>query len=90
MAMLDDVKTALRINHEELDTEIARLIDAAKADMIRVGIAIEVVETGGSLVTQAIVTYCLMVMTEEVSLIDKYVRAYEIQIDGIRRASNVQ
>lgn len=90
MATLDTVKTALRINHTELDTEISRLIEAAKADMIRVGVASEVVQTGGSLVTEAVVTYCLMMMTEETALIDKYARAYEIQIDGIRRATNVQ
>lgn len=90
MATLNDVKTALRISHNELDTEITRLITAAQADMIRVGVASEVVETGGSLVTQAIVTYCLLNMTEETSLIDKYERAYSIQIDGIRKATNVQ
>lgn len=90
MATLDTVKTALRINHDKLDSEITRLIAAAQADMIRVGVASEVVETGGSLVTQAVVTYCLMNMTEEDDLIDKYARAYEIQIDSIRRASNVQ
>lgn len=90
MATLDTVKTALRIKHTELDTEITRLITAAQADMIRVGVAAEVVQTGGSLVTQAVVTYCLMNMTEETALIDKYARAYEIQVDGIRRATNVQ
>ena len=90
MATLDTIKTALRINHDQLDTEISRLIAAAQADMIRVGVASEVVENGGSLVTQAVVTYCLMNMTEEDDLIDKYARAYEIQIDGIRRATNVQ
>ena len=90
MATLNTVKTALRINHSELDTEITRLISAAQADMIRAGVAPEIVQTGGQLVTQAIVTYCLMNMTEESVLIDKYARAYEIQVDGIRRAANVQ
>ena len=90
MATLDTIKTALRISHSELDSEITRLISAASADMIRVGVAPEIVQTGGQLVTQATVTYCLMNMTEESVLIDKYARAYEIQIDGIRRATNVQ
>lgn len=90
MATLDTVKTALRINHNKLNDEITRLIAAAQSDMIRVGVAESVINAGGSLVTQAVVTYCLMNMTEEVSLIDKYARAYEIQIDGIRKATNVQ
>ena len=90
MATLDTVKTALRIRHQELDGEITRLIGAAQASMVRAGVAPIIVQTGGQLVTQAIVTYCLMNMTEEKGLIDKYAEAYDIQVDGIRRASNVQ
>ncbi len=37
MALLDDVKLALRISHNKLDSEIADLISAAREDMKRAG-----------------------------------------------------
>lgn len=38
MALLDEVKVALRVTSDALDPEIAMWIDAAKADMHRVGV----------------------------------------------------
>ena len=38
MALLDDVKVALRVTTDALDSEISMWIDAAKADMARVGV----------------------------------------------------
>lgn len=86
MAILDNVKTALRISHDKLDAEITRLVETAKADMIRVGVPAGVVTSSGALVNQAIITYCLANMTEEEKLIEGYTRAYELQVDGIRKA----
>lgn len=90
MATLDTAKAALRITHTTLDDEITRLIETAKADLIRAGVAEATVTAEGNLVTEAIVTYVLMTMTEDVNLMDKYREAYDIQVDGLRRASNVQ
>ena len=90
MALFDTVKTALRISHNNLDDEITRLISTAKADLVRVGVPADIAgEESDSLVTQAVTTFCLMVMTEDPTLIDKYQRAYEIQADGLRRRTNV-
>lgn len=89
-AILDSVKTALRINHNKLDAEITRQITAAEADMERVGIAAAIVQAGGPLIEQAIITYCQMLNTEEAGLIDLYARAYELQIDGIRKANQTE
>lgn len=90
MALIDTVKAALRISHNELDDEISRLIDTAKEDLIRVGVPNYItVGEGDSLVTQAVVTFVLMTMTEDATLMDKYQRAYEIQADGLRRRSDV-
>lgn len=90
MALIDTVKAALRISHDKLDDEISRLITTAKEDLIRVGVPCDIVlGERDSLVTQAVVTFVLMTMTEDATLMDKYQRAYEIQADGLRRRSDV-
>ena len=80
------VKKALRITHSQLDDEITRLIGTAQAEMIRAGVTEEVVNAGGSLVEQATVTFCLMNMTEDKSLIDKYDESFRLQVDNIRKS----
>ena len=81
------VKDALRIRHTALDEEIERLVKAARADIIRVGVDASLAESDDDLVMQAIVTYCSLYLTADTSLMDKYIRAYEIQIEGFRRMS---
>ena len=84
------IKTALRIKHDKLDDEIERLEETARREMVRVGVSSEkAMDDTNYLVNQAVVTYCLMNMTEDEGLIDKYTRAWESQIDGIRRNVNV-
>lgn len=48
MALLDDVKLALRISHNLLDNEIADVITSARQEMIRAGVA-EAVANEGSI-----------------------------------------
>lgn len=38
MALLDDVKVALRLSTDAMDSEVLMWIDAAKADMMRIGV----------------------------------------------------
>lgn len=87
------VKNGLRIRHDKLDAEIESTIAAAEADLIRMGVAKDVVnDKDNALVNRAICIYCLWQMTEDERLIDKYHRAYEIHADGLRknkRADNV-
>lgn len=87
------VKNGLRIRHDKLDAEIESTIAAAEADLIRMGVAKDVVnDKDNALVNRAICIYCLWQMTEDERLIDKYHRAYEIHADGLRknkRANNV-
>lgn len=86
----ETIKTALRIKHNKLDTEIQRLENTARREMVRVGVDItKAMDETNYLVNQAVVTYCLMNLTEDEGLIDKYYRAWETQIDGIRRNVNV-
>ena len=86
----DAVKMAAgRIQHDKLDDEIDRLIAVAKADLIRAGVDAEIVQADGSLVAQAVVTFCCKELTEEKDLIDKYEASYIIQADNLRKSSDV-
>lgn len=59
MAMLDDVKIALRVSHSALNTEIIDLIAAARQDLILSGVLPAKANSDtDALVKRAIVTYC--------------------------------
>ena len=56
MAMIDDVKAAMRITVDVYNSELNSLIDAAKLDL---GIAgVDIPAPIDALVTRAIITYC--------------------------------
>ena len=59
MALIDDVRTALRVTSDMTDVEIQMWIDAAKIDMLRCGVKEELVneETMYPLVRSAIVCF---------------------------------
>ena len=58
MAMLDDVKLALRITTTSYDSELTNLIAAAKQDMGIAGVTVPT--TINEIVERAIITYCKM------------------------------
>lgn len=59
MALLDDVKMALRITSSAFDNEIEGLIEAAKADLRLSGVTdAKVKDDGDPLIRRAIVVYC--------------------------------
>lgn len=60
MAILDDVKLALRIVDTEFDSELNTLISASMLDMGIAGVNGEQVTADNPLVNRAIVTYCKM------------------------------
>jgi len=56
MALIDNVRMALRVTTTAFDTEIQDLIDAAEADL---GIAgVEIQDTADPLIKRAVITYC--------------------------------
>jgi uncharacterized phage protein (predicted DNA packaging) len=58
MAMLDNVKVALRVSHTSLDTEIIDLIAAARQDLILSGVlSAKANSDTDTLIKRAIVTY---------------------------------
>lgn len=58
MALLDDVKQALRVSGAALDTEIQDLIDAAKADLALSGVHPDRIVDTDPLIKRAITVYC--------------------------------
>lgn len=58
MAMLDNVKLALRITTTSYDSELTNLIAAAKQDMGIAGVTVPT--TINEIVERAIITYCKM------------------------------
>lgn len=90
MTTLDTVKTAKRIGHTNLDDEIKRLIKTAEAELIRLGVSEAKVNDGGSLITEATVTFCLMKLEDDLKIRAEYSEAFKIQADQIRRSSDVR
>ena len=60
MAILDDIKTALRISrvNTAYDDEVQDLIDEAKADLALAGVASAKIDETDPLIKRAIRTYC--------------------------------
>jgi uncharacterized phage protein (predicted DNA packaging) len=57
--MLNDIKIALRISHEALDTELLDLIEAARHDLTLSGVSsVKVKDETDPLIKRAIITYC--------------------------------
>ena len=84
------VKTALRISHDRLDGEIARQIEAARAEMIRAGVRPDV-KIDDPLIEDAVLTWCQYKMAPRDN--ERYFEAWEYQVDCLRKSEgyrNVQ
>jgi uncharacterized phage protein (predicted DNA packaging) len=78
MAMLDDVKIALRVSHTALDGEINDLIAAARQDLILSGVlASKANSNTDALIKRAINTYVKAYFGMDNGDHDKLVMAYE-------------
>ncbi|MGE5585727.1 MAG: head-tail connector protein [Bacillota bacterium] len=58
MMLLDEVKSALRVDGDDNDIEIQALIDAAVADLVLSGVAAEKARSEDPLVKRAVIVYC--------------------------------
>lgn len=58
MALLDDVKKALRISNAEYNTEVQDLIDAAKLDLEITGLYKPLIIDTDALIKRAVTLYC--------------------------------
>lgn len=85
----DTVKTALRLGTaaaEALSDEIDRNIKTARAEMVRVGVSVDVAESGNELVENAIVTFCLMNLSDSSSY-ERYRESWLYQLDNLRKSN---
>ena len=91
MALLDDVKLALRISHNLLDNEIADVITSARQEMVRAGVNANVVsgevsDYPAELIEQAIKTYVLEYYTREPKEAERYSQSFQYQCDNLRKS----
>ena len=84
--MLNEVKLALRISHNKLESEIQSTIDAAKAEMVRAGVVeTSIVETD-PLIADAIKTYCKYSFASDVKVREGFFESWQYQLENIRKS----
>lgn len=75
--MLNDIKDALRVSGDDLDTEILDLIESAKADLILSGVHKDKVKDTDPLIKRAITVYCKANFGyEDVNMADRFQESY--------------
>lgn len=90
MVDVTDVKTRLRINHSQLDEILAQDIEAAKAELVRVGVAeTTAMSEDNPLIDKAIISYCLWQNSSSDKMADKYEAQWTLWRDEIRKSPNV-
>ena len=88
MAVLDDVKTAMRIRHEALDDLISKQIATARAEMVRAGVPEDVAnDDDNACVADAIITFCQMRNADTITESEQYSTSWKYQLDCIRKST---
>ena len=73
--MLEEVKEALRVSGDDLDTEVQGLIEAAKFDLRITGV--NKIDDTDPLIKRAVITYCKAHFGyEDVNVSERFERAY--------------
>ena len=88
MGLFDDIKTVLRVTATELDSEVQMLIDAAEADMARVGVDADRIDEEDPLVKQAIACYCKARFGFDNDDADYYERSYRQSVADMLNSSD--
>lgn len=77
--MLAEVKLALRISHNALDTDIADVIEEARQDLVLAGIsAIKASDDEDVLIRRAIKTYAKSQLTADNATAERFQRSYDL------------
>lgn len=88
MAVLDDVKTAMRIRHEALDDLLTKQITTARAEMVRAGVSEDVAnDDDNACVADAIITFCQMRNADTIPEADRYETSWKYQLDCLRKST---
>ena len=77
MAILDDIKTILRITTSDLDIEVQDLIDSALDDLVLSGVLFYKAVTTDNLIRRAVSAYCKANFGLFNADSDKYQRSYD-------------
>lgn len=83
--ILEKVKLALRISHNELNDEIKDVITSARQEMTRAGMKSDIAESNMELVETAIKTYALAYYAP-VKEAEKYTESFRYQLDQLRKS----
>jgi uncharacterized phage protein (predicted DNA packaging) len=78
MALLEDVKLALRITSSAFDSEVQDLIDAAKADLQLSGVHSDRLNDDDPLIRRAIVTYAKAHFGYDNPEAERFQRSYDM------------
>lgn len=86
MALLDEVKLAMRISHTRLDSDIEDTIETSRLEMIRTGVFPDVAYSDDPLIKSAIKTYCRMTYASDEKMMDGYRKSWLYQVDSLRKS----
>lgn len=80
------IKERLRINHNKLDDQLAQDIEAAKAELVRVGVSGDVIDADNPLIDKAIIAYCLWIEASDDKMADRYEAQWNQWKDELRKS----
>lgn len=86
--MLNDIKKIMGFNNEDFDTIISTYIESGKKDLVKTGIASNLVNVEDPLIYSAIVSYVLSLL--DVPNAELYSNAYALQKDELRHFAEYQ
>lgn len=78
MALLDDVKLALRITSSAFDPEVQDLIDAAKSDLQLSGVHPDWMDDDDPLIRRAVMVYCKAHFGYDNPEAERFQRSYDM------------
>lgn len=83
----NEIKIALRISHNALDSEVIALEQAARAELIRAGVAEEwAISDTEPLIVQAVKTYCKAEFSADTNIGERFMESFKYQLDCLRKS----
>lgn len=76
--MLEQVKIALRVSGNDLDTEVTDLIEAAKADLLLSGVHKDKILDTDPLIKRAVIIYCKAHFGYDNPEADRFLQSYNM------------
>lgn len=80
------IKSRLRISHDLIDDQLAQDIESAKAELVRVGISVDAVESDDVLIDKAIIAYCMWIESSNEKMASGYEAQWNQWRDELRKS----